>query len=264
MFASPLKLSPSLPLPLALLLPLKFQLPSFAKVFFVFWLSDVFLCHSKFQVLGFFLLSWSTSIAYFDLLVACLLCSHLLYHHHLACLFSLACCMFALFRHHWLACLLLPMCLLPLTCSCPPHLHLLHHHRLACLLPPSCCMSTLFAPISALPPCVTPFAHVLISTCLLHVHLVCTYSTIIAICAYFHLLTSYPYHSRMLHHRHLVCLLLFASLLPPPSTIANNLVLGIKHFLRYLLAYLLTYLLVYLLWTSSLPSCFILSPYLFV
>jgi hypothetical protein len=209
---------------------------------------------------------------------------------HFHCLFPSTCCMSTLFAHALPSspCMLVFTCLLHvrlicayfvivalcacfclcayfhLLVACPPHLHLLHHHCLACLLLPSCYMSTLFTPISALPPCVTPFAHVLISTCLLHVYLVCTYSTITAMCACFCLLTSYPPHFRMLHHHRLMWLLLLASLLPPPSTIAINLVLGIKRLLRYLLADLLAYLLVYLFWASSLPSCLVLSPYMFV
>ncbi len=172
---------------------------------------------------------------------------------HLHCLFPSTCCMSALFTPALPSspCVLVFTCLLHvcLVCACfviialhacfylcayfrllvvcPTHLHLLHHHRLACLLPPSCYMSALFTPISPLSPCVNAFAHVLISTCLLHVHLVCTYSTITTMCAYFHLLASYPPNSHMFHHCHLVCLLLLASLLPPcfhlhspPSTIA--------------------------------------------
>jgi hypothetical protein len=171
---------------------------------------------------------------------------------HLHCLFPSTCCMFALFTpalpsspcvlvfayllHVRLVCtcfaiiaLCVCFCLCAYFCllvACPPHLHLFHHHRLACLLPPSCCMSALFAPISPLSSCVNAFAYVLISTFLLHIRLICTYSTITTMCAYFLLLAGYPPYSHIVHHCHLMCLLLPASLLPPcfhlfspPSTI---------------------------------------------
>ncbi len=171
----------------------------------------------------------------------------------LHCLFPSTCCMSALFTRALPSspCMLVFTCLLHVrlvcTCfaiialhaclclcayfrllvACPPHLHLLHHHRLACLLPPSCYMFALFAAISLLSSCVNAFTHVLISTYSLLVYLICTYSTITTMCAYFRLLASYPLDSCMFHHRRLMCLLLPVSLLPPyfhlcspPSTIA--------------------------------------------
>jgi hypothetical protein len=186
-FSSPLKLPSSLPLPFTLLLPLKFLISKLCKSVFYFL-----------AICSVFVLFKALSISFFSFELK-----------HLHCLFPSTCCMSALLAHALPSspCVLVFAYLLHvrlfcpcfiiialhacfclcayfrLLVACPPRLHLLHHHHLACLLPPSCYMSTLFAPISALPPCVTPFTHVLISTYLLHVCLVCTYSTITAMCA---------------------------------------------------------------------------------
>jgi hypothetical protein len=89
-----------------------------------------------------------------------------------------------------------------------------------------------------------------------HVYLIDASSTIINLCAYFHLLVAYSFHSHRLHHHYLAsfhnwtsnikCLLCHPYLACVPT-----------------FTYSLHVRLIHLLGASSLPSCLVLPPYMF-
>jgi hypothetical protein len=90
-----------------------------------------------------------------------------------------------------------------------------------------------------------------------HAYLINTSSTLVNLCAYFHLLVAYSLHSHRLHHHYLAsfhnwtsntkCLLCHLYLACVPT-----------------FTYLLHVYLIHLLGASSLPSCLVLPPYMFV